>query len=1024
MLATAAWFVSRGSRAPEVGNPAVDATAFVGRDESVGGVDPELLPSVGYEGTAENERSPMPAVALEAKSERRVQLPADALWIEGRVRFPAGTPTDEDMRVVASGRRFMSLDKRRTHAAPLEQDGSFRVAFAPKTLRGSLDIRARFAYLDSKYRLRLPLPEAPVVLEPAWGACVQVDLVLPQEIEGLRVEPIEVVLRTRSGGARAFLQGERVGAGRYEIGGVPPEGKCRLEVTSPAFVDHTLDVETRSAGRITTLEVRPRPGVRITGRVVDEQGAGIAQAELTAGSRRAWIHTESDAEGRFTLAGIPPGELSLSAKHERHLPLDLELGEAADGDRREDLRLVLPNGDSLAGQVFLPDGEPVAGAKIEVLLTDSEEWSVEKTLTSIESDGEGRFRLTGLHSGEYWLRASLEDESLEAVQTCRADDLRVERWAEEREAVMVPGPEVDFIVRAGHELRGRVVDDRGHAIDNYLLSVLSVDLRSIQLLPGESFELGTGRIGRWRVRSDTGEFVVCGVPGGDWELLVSAHDHSNESRRIRVPMAEELLVTLARDAHLSGTVVGPDGAPVAQATVKASRVFDSQPDWVPDQTAGKTETDERGRFKLEPDPGTWRLQAEARDHGSSPAWEVTLGPGEVIEDARMTLTRPGAVHVTLHSDFAVRSEARVKLHHARGGTLFSLKLRPGQSHDIEDLDPGEYSLTVASHHRTVYFDRGDEVELAVNKPGEVLLREEIRVDAGERVQVVLGRPSSDYDTRVRGRVIRCGEAAPGVHLQWRCIETGWVGFAHSDVKGDYELGLAGKRSFEVRISTEDSGWSSHDVDVEAGASEFSRDFDLPCGSISGIVLGDAGKPMSWVEVSVARREPGGWSSYFNALTGSDGRFSIGPLETGTYVLRAEELLTATSESGGSFRTTLGRTRAPRHGILRVDGIQVPSSGPVEGLDLRLPPAATLRVRTRTRGGSIVAGAKLSIEYADGLRAGVQWTPNADAFGRAELHGLGPGDYLLHATLNDSESERVPVTVAEGERVEVELLVLE
>ena len=1016
-LAAAAWFVFRSSNAPGLELPTDEGSAPVGQDEPVGGEARELLSSAEHAGASEGERMTTRVEALAQEDERREQLPADAIWIEGRVRVPVGTPADEGMRVVAHGRRFMSLDKRRTHETRVKENGSFRVAFAPKTRRGSLELRARFSYLESKLRLELPLSEAPVVLEPVLGACVLVDLILPPELERLSADPIDVTLRSNPGGSWCKPRCERLGAGRYEIGGVPPQESRRLHVASPVFVDCSLDVQPLAPGQTLSLEVRPRPGVRITGRVVDETGAAIAEAELSARSERGRTETQSDSQGGFALAGIPPGDLSLKATHARHFPLELVLGEAADGDEREDLRLVLPTGESLAGRVALPDGEPVAGAKIEVVLTDSEEWSVTRRMSGGETDREGRYRLTGLHRGEYWVRASLEGEPLDALHEARLGDQRVDRWTEEREAIVVPGPKVDFVVQAGHELRVRVVDDRGLPIHKYSLSLLAVDLRSIHRQTGDFFELDTGRIGRWRVQSESGGFVVHGVPNGEWELLVSAREHSKAKQRVRIPAAEGPVLKLTRDARLSGTVAGPGGVPIEQATVEVSRVSETKPRWESGQSrAGKTETSKTGRFKFRLSPGEWSVRAKSQGRGASQPWKVTLGPGQVVENARLTLSDPGSVHVTLHSDFAIRGESRVKLSRARGGSMLSVKLRPGESRELEDLDAGEYWLTAYTDHIEYRGSIGRSHE-------EVFLREEFSVNAGERVEVVLGRPSSDYGNRARGRVSRCGESVAGVRLQWRCIETGWVGIAQSNRKGEYELGLAGKSSFEVRIGNEDQGWSSHGVDLEQ-RSEFVRDFDLPCGSISGFVLDDTGTPMDWVEVSATRREPGGWSSKFKARTGSDGRFSIGPLEAGTYSLLAKEVLTRTTESGGSFRVSVGIYAGRGFGQLRVDGVRVSASGPTEDLELHLPQTSTVHVRAKIRGAGNAAGARLSLSYADGLRTGLEWVPTADVLGRADIHGLGPGDYLLHATLNDSESERAPVSIAGGERVEIELTLSE
>jgi hypothetical protein len=54
------------------------------------------------------------------------------------------------------------------------------------------------------------------------------------------------------------------------------------------------------------------------------------------------------------------------------------------------------------------------------------------------------------------------------------------------------------------------------------------------------------------------------------------------------------------------------------------------------------------------------------------------------------------------------------------------------------------------------------------------------------------------------------------------------------------------------------------------------------GTISGVVTGDGGVPLAGVQVSVVNRGIG-------AITGTDGRYTIGRAPTGTYSLRAQRI---------------------------------------------------------------------------------------------------------------------------------------
>ncbi len=67
-----------------------------------------------------------------------------AQWVEGRVKFPDGTPADEKLVVEARGKKF-SNDS--LHSVEVGRDGAFRVAFSKDTRSGWLRIQARYSYL-------------------------------------------------------------------------------------------------------------------------------------------------------------------------------------------------------------------------------------------------------------------------------------------------------------------------------------------------------------------------------------------------------------------------------------------------------------------------------------------------------------------------------------------------------------------------------------------------------------------------------------------------------------------------------------------------------------------------------------------------------------------------------------------------------------------------------------------------------------------------------------------------------------
>src|SRR5688572_11060144 len=82
--------------------------------------EPDGRASPALEGSIESpstRREPEGAVLADANAEL-----ADAIWVEGRVVLPPGTPADEHVEVIADGASFAH---RELHRAPIGPDGSF-----------------------------------------------------------------------------------------------------------------------------------------------------------------------------------------------------------------------------------------------------------------------------------------------------------------------------------------------------------------------------------------------------------------------------------------------------------------------------------------------------------------------------------------------------------------------------------------------------------------------------------------------------------------------------------------------------------------------------------------------------------------------------------------------------------------------------------------------------------------------------------------------------------------------------------
>ncbi|UCE50331.1 MAG: protein kinase, partial [Phycisphaerales bacterium] len=200
--------------------------------------------------------------------------------------------------------------------------------------------------------------------------------------------------------------------GRFEVGWTPRRLGSRQTVhyLVARLEERNLAVAVEINEETKTLDVKLKPGVILTGKVVDPEGKGIAGARImtvlwgsTWGSSLRGGDVQTDAEGRFEVTAIPPEHrysVAASAEGYGRSRVEIRADDAVD-DQVEVGQLTLAVANlSVSGVVVGADDEPVADARVYCS-------GEGQPGHSTQTDAEGKFTLEKICAGRIRVTASV-----------------------------------------------------------------------------------------------------------------------------------------------------------------------------------------------------------------------------------------------------------------------------------------------------------------------------------------------------------------------------------------------------------------------------------------------------------------------------------------------------------------------------------------------------------------------------------------------------------------------------------------
>lgn len=747
--------------------------------------------------------------------------------------------------------------------ARTDADGAFSTVLPPPSgaVLVKADVQSEFHYSVGEQALVLAGAQAPELLLN----CLPLDLVLRGRVVDSQARTLEGA-SLRALGSQAVSDAE----GRFELRASSLIDATRLTVFLASYAPREINVQTLGAReRLDNIEIVLQRGGVVRGRVVDENGRGVADARIESFTTEE-LAALSGADGRFELTSLPldASSISLSVRAEGfvHALVHFEDGRLPN----EEYEVRLEPGFEVTGTVTDESGAPLPGVAIGL---GRNQFDAE-VARAVSGDA-GRFTMRGASARKARLFASHEGFATYDV---------------EFEPALQRGPVV-ITLRKGGSLRGVTVDENGQP-----LARIRVSLRT-----DESYLES-------RATSDaTGRFELANVPDQDG-LSLECYGAGRVRTTVRFSRgANEVKVVLPPDAGLCGRVIdAASGAPIERFRV---RFVDPEVRPGDEYLSGVSANwfDSGREFRSR--EGRWSFGRSEQPAGAVTGIEITAAGYAPARVARAVLTldpQSSPIETPLHPPSKLRGRV---LALESGAPVADARLRivpvRGPKHrQVDENAPRTLSDTQGAFEFAEL--SGEPIWIVVEaqgfarkcagpfEPTSASPPVQIDLERGAVLRGVLlewgGAPIGQAEIEVNGT-----DPLSGERLDWRIT---------TDAQGRFELAQLGPGEYQVaRLLRSDS----------LGIFDLARQVDVPENALVEIEL----RPRGTVRVSgrvnagatpfsgpIHASKLGDGAEENRATFARDGQFELEGLSAGRWQFSAREHLTD--------------GRAERHGSLEIE----------------------------------------------------------------------------------------------------------
>lgn len=587
-----------------------------------------------------------PADVREAAADAPVAITLDAGYtISGKV-VSKGKPPAKPGVIVAVSRTANFMTR-----ATVDPDGRFTLKGLPK----------------ATYQLMYGFDEQPTaqVMAEAPASDVVIELPATGELTGQVVDaagkPVSHYSISSGSETDPFTEPVEVDdeAGRFTLPSVS-HGEVTLRVTAEGFAEGVQKVLV--GDDTAAVKVILAAGRTIRGRVVDENGAGVANVNIMTDGDFP-DPALSDETGAFALDHAPVNAIRIDASADGYVAAEANVA-AGTGDAT--VTLTLERGHSVKGRVVDDSGQPVEGADVNAQRTTG------GASGHASSAADGSFEIGALAAGKY----EIEARKGGARATAAAD-------TETGKPVIIT-----LALGATGSIKGSVTAPKANEWQHLIVTGMS----------GDDFIHGS-------VEPD-GTFRIENVAAGEVTLhamaMTASGERSGPSKTIPIVAGQtsEVQLSIGGGVTVTGRIVA-DGKPAAGASVTfASRLSES--------SRWRVLADGRGEYTIEGvTPGDYTVYAqalslskdvEAHVDAASQRVDITMNElvvtGRVIDvkgvgisDAAVTMLRgigqhaSGETKTTATGDFVFRTTATppVEIAIAKGGYATARRMIDGTS---------------------------------------------------------------------------------------------------------------------------------------------------------------------------------------------------------------------------------------------------------------------------------------------------------------------------------------------------------